>query len=211
PISQCYPSAAVPKLDDVTALAALYPASGGDPQPTGGLWGGVYFTDASGDAAQMMQGVNVVARMMVNGQPSRQYVVSSVSGYSFVGNAGNIITGYTDASGLPFNFFGSGNTTVEGTYNRGQLMIPTGQTTVQYQLSVEALDPHWSAGVGPYVPSQVEPSGSFAPAVVTVTSGANAEQNILMLGSEIAQTHPGSGSTYLDPAPLPLGGGWGSW
>src|SRR5208283_1599116 len=161
PITICYGgnagiNVAAPKLDDITALAALYPASGGNPQPMGALWGGVYFTDASGDAAQMMQGVNVVARMMVNGQPSRQYVVSSVSGYSFVGNAGNIITGYTDASGLPFNFFGSGNTTVEGTYNRGQLMIPTGQTTVQYQLSVEALDPHWSAGVGPYVPSQVE-------------------------------------------------------
>ena len=211
PISQCYPNAAVPKLDDVTALATLYPASGANPQPTGGLWGGVYFTDASGNATQMMQGVNVVARMMVNGQPSRQYVVTSVSGYAFVGNAGNIITGYMDASGLRFDRFGSNDTRVEGIYNLGQLTIPAGQTYVEYQLSVEALDPNWSTGVGPYAPLQVEPSGSFASVVVTVASGTNSERDILMLGSEIAQTHPGSGSTYQDPAPLPQGGGWGSW
>ncbi len=211
PISQCYPNAAVPKLDDVTALAALYPVSGGNPQPTGGLWGGVYFTDASGNAAQMMQGVNVVARMMVDGQPSRQYVVTSVSGYAFVGNAGNVITGYMDASGLPFNFFGSSNTTVEGIYNLGQLMIPTGQPNAQYQLTVEALDSHWSTGVEPYAPLQVKPSGSFAPVVVTVASGTNSERDILMLGSEIAQPHPGSGSTYQNPIPVPQAGGWGSW
>lgn len=211
PISQCYPDAAVPKLDDVTALAALYPASGGNPQPTGGLWGDVYFTDDSGDAMQMMQGVNVVARMMVNGQPSRQYVVTSVSGYAFVGNSGNIITGYVDANGLRFDRFGSNDTRVEGIYDLGQLAIPSGQTYVEYQLSVEALDPNWSTGVGPYAPLQVEPSGSFAPVIVTVASGNNSERDILMLGSEIAQTHPGSGSTYQNPSPLPQTGGWGSW
>ena len=32
-----------------------------------------------------------------------------------------------------------------------------------------------------------------------------------MLQDEIAQTHPGSGSTYANPAPLPQGGAWGSW
>ena len=216
PITICYGgnagiNVAAPKLDDITALAALYPASGGNPQPMGALWGGVYFTDGSGNATQMMQGVNVVARMMVNGQPSREYVVSSVSGYAFVGNAGNIITGYVGANGLRFDRFGSTATTVEGIYNLGELAIPTGQTYVEYQLSVEALDPNWSTGVGPYAPLQVEPSGSFAPVVVTVASGTNSERDILMLGSEIAQTHPGSGSTYRNPASLPQGGGWGSW
>ncbi|MFZ0478733.1 MAG: hypothetical protein WAL71_06255 [Terriglobales bacterium] len=216
PITICYGgadgiNAAMPKLDDATALAALYPASGGNPQPTGGIWGNVYFTDGSGNAAQMMQGVNVVARLMVGTQPSRQYVVTSVSGYSFAGNAGNIITGYVDANGLPFNRWGSSDPTVEGTYNLGELTIPAGQTTAQYQLSVEALDPNWSTGVGSYAPTQVEPSGSFAPVVVTVASGVTAERDIPMLGTAIAQTHPGSGSTYQNPAPLPQAGGWGSW
>ena len=58
---------------------------------------------------------------------------------------------------------------------------------------------------------QVTPSGAFAPIVVTVTNGSNAEQDILMLQSEIAEEHPGSGSTYKNPATLPQGGAWGSW
>jgi hypothetical protein len=211
PISLCYPNAAVPKMDDVTALARLYP-SGTNPQATGRIWGDLYFTDASGNAAQQMQGVNVVARLLdSSNNPSRQYVVTSVSGFEFVGNAGNIITGYDDPNGLPFNRFGSGNTSVEGFYDLGQLTIPTGQTIAEYQISVEGLDPNWSWGVEPYGPTQVEPSGSFAPVVVTIQSGSNVERDILMLGSEIAQTHPGSGASYTNPAPLPQGGGWASW
>jgi hypothetical protein len=90
-------------------------------------------------------------------------------------------------------------------------MIPTGQTIAQYQLSVEPLAPIWSRGIEPYAPSQVTPSGTFAPVVVTVANGSNAERDILMLQDEIAQPHPGSGSTYTSPAALPKGGAWGSW
>ena len=209
PISVCYPNAAVPKMDDVTALARLYTAA--NPQPSGRVWGNVYFADSSGNATQEMQGVNVVARLIDNsGQPSRQYVVSSVSGFKFVGNAGNIILGYVDANGLRFDRFGSSDISLEGFFDLGQLTIPSGQYAL-YQLSVEAIDPNWSWGVEPYAPSQVLPSGSFAPVTVTVASGSNSERDILMLGSEIAQTHPGSGSTYMNPAPLPQGGGWSSW
>ena len=83
-------------MDDIDSLTRLYPGSS-NPQPTGRIYGSVYFTDASGNAAQPMQGVNVVARLMVSGQPSRQYVATSVSGFAFCGNAGNIIDGYVDA------------------------------------------------------------------------------------------------------------------
>ncbi len=210
PISACYPNAAIPKMDDMDALARLYPSSG-NPQPEGRVYGSVYFTDASGNAVQPMQGVNVVARLMVSNEPSRQYVVTSVSGFAFHGNAGNIITGYVDANGLRFDRWGGSDPSLEGFFDLGQLMIPTGQNLAQYQLSVEALDPEWSVGVEPYAPTQVAPSGSFAPVVVTVTSGSNAERDILMLQDEIAQSHPGSGSTYANPAALPQGGGWGSW
>jgi len=82
------------------SLLRLYPASN-NPQPSGRIYGSVYFTDASGNAVQPMQGVNVVARLMVNGQPSRQRVASSVSGFLFCGNAGNIIDGYLDAKDFP--------------------------------------------------------------------------------------------------------------
>jgi hypothetical protein len=122
PITICYGgnegiNVAAPKLNDVAALAALYPASGGTSALTGEVSGNVFFTTPSGAAAQLMQGVNVVARLMVNSQPSRQYVVTSVSGYSFAGNAGNIVTGYINANGVPFSFFGSSNPAVEGTYD----------------------------------------------------------------------------------------------
>jgi hypothetical protein len=210
PVSSCYPNPAVPKMDDISSLTQLYPGSG-NAQASGGVYGTVYFTDASGDALQPMQGVNVVARLMVSGVPSRQYVATSVSGYAFCGNAGNIIDGYLDGSGLRYDRWGSNDLALEGNFNLGQLPIPTGQTVAEYQLSVEALDPDWSSGLQPYAPNQVGPSGSFAPVVVTVSNGSNAERDILMLQSEIAQTHPGSGSTYANPAALPQGGAWGSW
>ncbi len=210
PITVCYPNPDVPAMDDIDSLTRLYPGSG-NPQATGRIYGSVYFTDASGNAVQPMQGVNVVARLMVSGQPSGQYVATSVSGFAFCGNAGNIIDGYVDGNGLPYNRWGSGNPSLEGFFDLGQLMIPTGQTTAQYQLSVEALDPSWSMGVESYAPTQVTPSGSFAPVVATVSSGSNAEQEILMLQDEIAEAHPGSGSTYGNPAALPQGGAWGSW
>lgn len=209
PISACYPNAAVPKMDDIDALVRLYQ---GFQQPSGRIYGGVYFTDASGNAAQPMQGVNVVARLIdAFGQPSRQYVATSVSGFSFCGNAGNIIDGYVDGSGLRYDRWGSNDPSLEGFFDLGQLFIPPGQTIAEYQLSVEPLDPYWSLGVEPYGPAQVAPSGAFAPVVVTVTNGSNAERDILMLQDEIAQAHPGSGSTYAKPAALPQDGAWGSW
>jgi IPT/TIG domain len=210
PISLCYPNAAVPNMDDINTLARLYPSSV-NPQPAGRIYGSVYFTDASANAVQPMQGVNVVARLLVSGQPSRQYVVSSVSGFAFHGNAGNIIDGYVDANGLRYDRWGSSDPALEGFFDLGQLPIPTGQTIAQYQLGVEALDARWSLGVEPYVPTQVATSGSFAPVVVTVQNGSNVPRDILMLQNEIAQAHPGSGSTYANPAALPQGGGWGSW
>jgi hypothetical protein len=211
PIAVCYPDAAVPKMDDMDALARLYPSEV-NPQPAGRIYGSVYFTDASGNAVQAMQGVNVVARLIGGSdEPSGQFVVTSVSGFSFAGNAGNIIDGYVDGNGLRYDRWGSNDPTVEGFFDLGQLMIPAGQTIAEYQLSVEALDPNWSLGVEPYAPTQVTPSGSFAPVVVTVVNGSNAERDILMLEDAIAQPHPGSGSTYANPAQLPQGGGWGSW
>ena len=210
PISACYPNAAVPAMDDTTALTRLYPATA-NPQTTGRIYGSVYFTDASGNALQPMQGVNVVARLMISGVPSRQYVATSVSGFLFTGNAGNIIDGYVDANGLRFDRWGSDDPSLEGFFDLGQLLIPTGQTIAEYQLSVEALDPKWSLGVEPYGPTQVTPSGIFAPVVVTVTGGSNAERDILMLQTEIAQPHPGDWIFLREPALPPKSGAWGSW
>ena len=74
PISLCYPDAATLKMDDTASLVRLYPVATHQPQksakplvaeqPTASIHGSVYFTDASGNALQPMQGVNVVARLL---------------------------------------------------------------------------------------------------------------------------------------------------
>ena len=72
PISLCYPNASQPKIDDVAALSRLYPVTVQNLSDFPGkhlffentirIHGSVYFADAAGQAAQPMQGVNVVAR-----------------------------------------------------------------------------------------------------------------------------------------------------
>ena len=225
PITVCYGAdAAVPKMDDRAALRRLYPATGDSPQR---IHGSVYFTDANGNPLQPMQGANVVARWIDgDGKPSRRYVATSVSGFAFHGNAGNIINGYADGKGLRYDQFGSDDPSLEGFFDLAGLEIPEGSNDASYQLSIEAVDINWSLDVGPYAPpvdpnwsfgiapntpSQVAPSGQFAPITVTVQAGGDVALDILMQQSEQTLPHPGSGSTYANPAALPGGGGWTSW
>ena len=121
--------------------------------------GSVYFTDTHGNRTQPMQGVNVVARWIdpTTHQASRRYAVSSVSGFAFRGNGGNPITGFDDSIGDAPAEWGSTNSSAEGFCDMAGLAPPT--SGAQYQLSVEAIDPKWPAGVGPYSPGPVSPSG----------------------------------------------------
>jgi hypothetical protein len=207
PISVCYPDAEVPKMDDRAALARLYPGA----PPTARIHGNVFFSDNSGNPVQPMQGVNVVARRMESGQPSRLSVATSVSGFVFRGNAGNPVNGFLNSRGLPFDFFGSDDQTVEGAFDLAGLEIPPGSGSVKYQISVEGLEPNWAQGVGPYALAQVAPSGSFAPVIVTVQPGLDVAQDIVMSGTAVAHSDPANGSTYENPVKLPQGGGWGAW
>ena len=84
----------------------------------------------------------------------------------------------------------------------------TAQARAQYQLAVEALDPLWSAGVCPYDPSQVAPSGTFEPIVVTVAAGGDFEQDILMSGSAQPVPPLAATETWSAPAPVPSPGDW---
>ncbi len=116
--------------------------------------------------------------------------------------------GLTDPVGNPYSEFGSSDQTLEGFFDLGGLPIPNGASTAQYQLAVEALDPLWSAGVCPYDPSQVAPSGTFPAILVTVGAGGNVEQDILMSGS--AQPVPpwAATETWSAPAAVPSPGDW---
>jgi len=220
PISLCYPNADLPKMDDQAALSRLYPVTAQNVSSfpgkqvlsatTGRIHGSVYFVDANGLPAQPMQGVNVVARWVdpASNQPSRIYAAASVSGFPFAGNVGNAATGFSDSIGLPFNRFGSDDSAVEGFFDLGGLQIPSGAGSAQYQLSVEAVDPLWSQPVGPYGPWQVQPSGTFAPVIVTIGPGVDVEQDVLMQGSAIETKDFFEPTSYAAPAELPSAADW---
>ena len=217
PITLCYPNPYQLAMDDIAALSRLYPVTTQNQSSfpgkqvfstvTARIHGSVWFTDTHGNPTQAMQGVNVVARWIdpTTGLPSRRYAASSVSGFLFTGNAGNPITGFDDAQGYPFAEWGSANQTVEGFFDLAGLQAPNGNSA-QYQLSVEALDPTWSAGVGPYWGSPVAPSGFFSPIVVTVGPGNDLQRDILMSGTAQPVSRPES--TWTAPAPVPAGGDW---
>ena len=209
PITVCYPNPYQLAPDDMAALSRLYPPSSNS-GTTARIYGSVYFSNDLGATTQPMQGVNVVAQWIdpSTNLPSDQYGAASVSGFLFTGNAGNPITGFDDPLGNPYSEFGSSDQTQEGFFDLGGLPIPNGASTAQYQLSVEALDPLFSAGVCPYDPSQVAPSGAFQPIVVTVAAGGDFEQDILMSGS--AQPVPSWAATqsWTAPAPISVPGDW---
>jgi hypothetical protein len=226
PVANCYSNngtinPAQPKPDDQAAISRLYPITAQNAanfpgkqifaDTTARIHGSVYFTDANGTRAQPMQGVNVVARWIdpSTGQPSGSVVVTSISGFLFCGNAGNVVTGFNDGSEQSLNRFGSNDTALEGFFDLAGLPIPNGAENAQYQLSVEAVDPLWSPHAGPYgSTSQVQPSGTAVPILLTVLPGGDSEQDILMQGSAVPK-QPWYGTTnFASPLPLPRSGSW---
>jgi hypothetical protein len=215
PISLCYSNGGLvnpyqPKRDDQAALSRLYPGPTFSAS-TARVHGKVYFANASGQPGQAMQGVNVVARWIdpKTNLPSGAYAVASVSGFLFAGNVGTTVTGFNDSSGQPFNRYGSNDPTLEGFFDLAGLQIPNGNSA-QYQLTVEALDPFWSASVGPYQPWQVQPSGPLQTIKVSVTLGGEIQQDIVMQGSAVQKSDWFGPTTYNVPAPLPVAGDWAS-
>ena len=209
PITVCYPNPYQLAPDDLAGLSRLYPPAT-SPSNTARIHGSVFFVNHFGAEGQPMQGVNVFARWIdpSTGLPSHQYSVSSVSGFLFTGNAGNPITGLIDSLGNAYGEFGSANQTLEGFFDLGGLPIPIAEGTAQYQLSVEPLDPVWSGGVCPYDSSQVAPSGSFTPIIITVSAGGDFEQDIPMSGSEQAIPPWSASETWAAPAIVPPPGDW---
>lgn len=225
PVAPCYSNNGTvdpsqPKMDDAAALSRLYPVTAQNivnfpgkqifAQQTARIHGSILFRDASGLAAQPMQGVNVVARWIdpTTHQPSRTNVASCVSGFLFVGNAGNLISGFTDINGQPFNRYGSDDQTLEGFFDLAGLQIPSG-TSTQYELTIEAVDPLWSENVGPYgSTSQVLPSGTIPPITVNVTLGGDVQQDIVVRSSAVQTPQWYGATSYASPAQIPANGNW---
>jgi hypothetical protein len=217
PISICESTPDVPKMDDRASISQLYPVTpqnataGKHPfaQNTARVYGTVRFAMPNGQPGQAMQGVNVVARWIdpASGQPSRQYAMSSVSGFLFRGNAGNEISGFTDRTGQSLNRWGSDDLSLEGFFDLAGLEFPSGQTA-QYQISVEPVDPNWSLGVGPYGSWPVKPSGSFTPVVVTLSMGGAQQNDILMTASAGPVSDAAGADSFVAPASVPHAGEW---
>ena len=217
PISICYTNPDQPKMDYRASLSRLYPVT---PQNQSNFPGKQLFfentiriqgtVDATGQPAQPMQGVNVMARWIdpTTGLPSRTYAAASVSGFLFRGYAGNPVNGPNDGTGQPFDRFGSDDAAVEGAFDLAGLEIPDSSGSASYELTVEAIDPLWSQAVGPYGPWQVQPSGTTPPIVVTVSKGGNAQQDIVMQSSAVQVPDWFEPVDYASPALLPAVGEW---
>lgn len=220
PISRCYPDADQLKLDDRGSISRLYPVTPDNQnnfpgkqlffENTARIYGSIHFADASGQPAQPMQGVNVIARWIdpTTGERSRKYASASVSGFLFRGYAGNPVNGEEDGRGQRFDRYGSDDPAVEGWFDIAGLEIPDGAPSAQFELSVEALDPFWSQGLGPYGPWQVQPSGAAQPMVVTVDKGGAVQQDIVMQDGATEAQDWREPDTYNAPTTVPNAADW---
>ena len=218
----CVSNADQLRMDDRAAISRLYPVTSGNiaqfngktvfSSSTGRIHGSVVFPAWSAGPGAGMQGVNVVARYVdpASGQPSHATSASSASGFLFHGDAGNEITGFASATGTRFDQWGSADQSLRGVYDLAGLEIPPGQNSAQYQISVEAINPAYvgAIGVGPYHTSQVAPSGSFTPVMVTVTRGGDVVQDIVMQGAAGEEQDLTEPHSFAEPAAIPGAGQW---
>lgn len=212
---QCIPNPTQLRTDDVAALNRLYPVTSANLGSFAGktltapatisVQGTIRFPNGQG-----MQGVNVVLRPLVNGVPDVRYTATAVSGVFFEGNAGNVVTGTTDANGNPLNRFGSDDPSLEGYFDLSGVPLPPGTATAEYQLTFEAVNPLYtgSSSVGPYTTGQVAPSGTM-PAIVlgTLSAGSSITQNITVQDAA-DESQSGADGTETAPASIPVGGEW---
>ncbi|MHB1023264.1 MAG: IPT/TIG domain-containing protein [Acidobacteriaceae bacterium] len=209
------------RMDDRAALGKLYPVTTSNQaqfpgkqvtaQVTSGLVGTVKFPDG-----QPMEGVNVV---MHHYQPFTSPIFvfpdeleSSVSGYAFHGNAGNPVTGYTDAMGNRADMFGTAGASQEGYYDLRGVEI---QNAINYAaeffyVTFEPINPLYvgAYAVGPYSLNPVTPSGTIAPVVTwAFLAGRTSAANVTATGAA-TDAHSGSDGKEASPASVPADGWW---
>jgi hypothetical protein len=208
------------RMDDRAAISRLYPITEANvssfpgklifADTTARLHGSVRFTLPNGTPGQPMQGVNVIARRVEAGLPSRVVAASSISGHLFRGHAGNRGTGYHDPIGGRFDDFGSTDAALEGHFDLAGLELPDGGTTATYELSIEAVNPLYTGpkSVGPYRGGGVFPSGSFAPVLVQVEKGASVLRNIAIPNSAKPPKDAFEPNSFHSVPEVPASGEW---
>jgi hypothetical protein len=210
----CMTSPLVLRLDDVAGLNRLYPVTSANigsftgktitASATISVQGTIQFKHGQG-----MQGVNVVLTPLTGGAPDVRYPVTAVSGVSFHSNAGNRVSGAVDAQGNSLNRFGTDDATMEGYFDLSGVPLPAGQTSANYQLTFEAVNPLYvnAESVGPYAYSQVTPSGTMPVISLTqLSAGSTVTENVVIEDSA-DETHTDDG-TEATPNALQANGEW---
>ena len=212
----CYTNADQLRMDDRMAISALYPVTA---ENIGSFTGKKVFAATTARihgsisfGGVPMQGVNVVARLIdpTTNAVSVKTVATSVSGFLYRGNAGNMVTGFTDSTGQPYDRWGSDDVALRGYYDLAGLEIPAGYTSAKYQVSIERLNPNYTGAlsVGPYKRTQVDPPGTTVSFVVTVGAGSDITQDLLLTGSGADGVDPYEPHSFDAPSPIPGGGNW---
>ncbi len=212
---ECMPSGTTLRYDDIAALnraypitaanRSLYPGKTVTATATFSIQGTIRFKRGQG-----MQGVNVVLRPLSGGQPNVEYTVTAVSGASFAGDAGNPVTGYTDAHGSAVNRFGSNHQTLEGYFDLSGVPLPPGMTQSDYELTFEPLNSLYTNGesVGSYTLGQVTPSGTMPVITIpTVQAGMSLEEDVT-IDNSADELHSGDDGTDVSPAAVNAAGQW---
>jgi hypothetical protein len=213
----CIPNGTVLRLDDIAALNRTYPVT----VVNIGTFGGKKLTAANTipvqgriqfKRGQGMQGVNAVLRPMIAGTdlPDLRYTVTAVSGAYFQGNAGNLITGATDASGNTLNRYGSDDETLEGFFDLSGIPLPAGATSATYQLTFEAVDPLDTSGasVGSYTTGQVIPSGTMPTIYFLALAAGSSVYKVVDIDDSADETLSGNDGTEGEPTQLSVTGEW---
>ena len=215
----CIANSTTLRPDDIAAVSRLYPITSANVNSFGGIkkiitaantisvQGRIQFRRGQG-----MQGVNVVLRPTIPGTdlPDVRYTVTAVSGAYFHGNAGNPVTGTTDAQGNSLSRFGSDDETLEGFFDLSAVPLPAGQTRANYQLTFEAIDPLFtgSSSVGPYTTSQVTPSGTMPVLYLPNLTAGSSVYQVVDIGDSADESLSGNDGTEAAPANVPPAGEW---
>jgi hypothetical protein len=211
----CMPNGTTLRMDDIATLNRLYPVTAANIGSfTGKTITSVATISVRGTVTfargQGMQGVNVVLRPLVNGVPEVNYTATAVTGRYFQGDAGNPVTGSTDAQGNPLTRFGASDATQEGFFDLSDVPLPPGVTSSDYQLSFEAINPLYTGNesVGPYTTGQVTPSGTMPVITLTGLSAGSALTESVVIEDSADEAQSGNDGSESAPASVPANGEW---
>jgi hypothetical protein len=207
---QCMQNPFTLRPDDLSALAQLYPVTSSNIQP-GKTLSSYDAIGASGPlnfpTGQGMEMVNVtVRRRVANVDNSMEPypIVSSTTGFSYLENGGNVVSGAESAA----QNSGGTQAAMEGGWSLTR--IPSGVRSANLLIQTESINPLYYAeyAVGPYQRPVISMSGSpLSYTRSSVASGASFKETLTQTDAA-SSCSPGSDGTATSPAAADPSGWW---